>query len=110
METFRTCRPMTVEARQCTKAETVATDLGFVNVKSGDWVIHGEDGESYVVDDAFFRRTFTSEPQATAHAQPPLQELSTTSHPRQTTSEVSKIRFAIRSCRRRILARKLAAH
>ena len=51
---------MIVDAVQCTEAKTIATDLGFINVKRGDWVICGEGGESYVVDDAFFQRTFVS--------------------------------------------------
>ena len=49
---------MIVDAVQCTEAKTIATDLGFVNVKRGDWVICGEGSECYVVDDAFFQRTF----------------------------------------------------
>ena len=45
--------------------ETLAMDfeklknLGFRHVKRGDWVVRGEDGECYIVDDAFFQRTFT---------------------------------------------------
>jgi hypothetical protein len=49
-----------VDATQATESSTIATDLGFVNVKRGDWVVRGEDGECYVVDDAFFQRTFVS--------------------------------------------------
>jgi hypothetical protein len=26
----------------------------------GDWIVKGENGETYVVDNAFFQRTFTS--------------------------------------------------
>ena len=52
-----------VDARQCAHAETVATDTGFVNVASGEWVIRGESGECYVVDDIFFRRTFREMPE-----------------------------------------------
>ncbi len=58
MSAFRTCRPLLVDATQAAEPSTVATDLGFVNVKRGDWVVRGEDGECYVVDDAFFQRTF----------------------------------------------------
>jgi hypothetical protein len=58
MSAFRTCRPLLVDATQCTEAGTISTDLGFTNVKRGDWVVRGEDGESYVVDDEFFQRTF----------------------------------------------------
>ena len=60
MGMFRTSRPMMIDARQFTQAGTITTDLGFVNVKSGEWVINGESGECYVVGDAFFQRTFTA--------------------------------------------------
>ena len=60
MGAFRTCRPLLVDATQAEQSQTIATDLGFCNVQRGDWVIRGEDGECYVVDDAFFQRTFTS--------------------------------------------------
>lgn len=60
MSKFRTRRPLLVDATQCKERKTVATDLGFRNVSAGDWIIRGENGESYVVDDAFFQRTFTS--------------------------------------------------
>jgi hypothetical protein len=60
MGLFRTSRAMTVAARQFTEAATIATDLGFVNVKRGEWVVNGENGECYVVDDAFFQRTFVA--------------------------------------------------
>jgi hypothetical protein len=59
MSAFRTCRPLLVDATQATEPATIATDLGFANVHRGDWVVRGEDGECYVVDDAFFQRTFT---------------------------------------------------
>jgi hypothetical protein len=58
MGLFRTFRPITVDARQSTKAETIATDLGFTNINPGDWVIRGEGGESYILSNEFFQRTF----------------------------------------------------
>lgn len=58
MGLFRIFRPITIEARQCRKAETIVTDLGFANMTPGDWVISGEDGERYSVSDDFFHRTF----------------------------------------------------
>ena len=58
MGLFRIIRPITVDARQSTKAETIVTDLGFTNVNPGDWVICGEGGESYIVNNEFFQRTF----------------------------------------------------
>ena len=39
--------------------EKIATDTGFCGVSKGDWIVKGENGETYVVDDAFFQRTFT---------------------------------------------------
>ena len=62
MGIYRTSRPMIVDALQCAEAKTIATDLGFINVKRGDWVICGEGSECYVVDDAFFQRTFIAVP------------------------------------------------
>jgi hypothetical protein len=59
MGLFRTFRPIKVDARQSTKAETIATDLGFANVSPGDWVIRGEGGESYILNNDVFQRTFT---------------------------------------------------
>jgi hypothetical protein len=51
---------MIVEAVQCNEPKTVATDLGFINANRGDWLICGEGGESYIVDDAFFQQAFVS--------------------------------------------------
>jgi hypothetical protein len=59
MSTFRTLRPLVVDATQCEQPRTIATDTGFCNVAKGDWIVKGENGETYVVDDAFFQRTFT---------------------------------------------------
>ena len=57
MSTFRTLRPLVVDATQCEHGKTIATDTGFCNVSKGDWIVKGENGETYVVDDAFFQRT-----------------------------------------------------
>ncbi len=43
MGTFRTCRPLLVDATQCKEDQTIATDLGFRHVKRGDWIVRGED-------------------------------------------------------------------
>jgi len=59
MSAFRTCRPLLVDATQCKEDQTITTDLGFRHVRRGDWIVKGEDGECYIVDDAFFQRTFT---------------------------------------------------
>jgi hypothetical protein len=59
MSAFRTLRPLLVDASQCEHAKTITTDIGFCNVSKGDWIVKGENGETYVVDDAFFQRTFT---------------------------------------------------
>lgn len=56
--TYRTSRPLLVEATRCTAPMTVVTDLGERVVQAGDWIISGEDNERYIVDDAFFQRTF----------------------------------------------------
>ena len=59
MSTFRTLRPLVVDATQCEHAKTIATDTGFCNVSKGDWIVRGENGLSDVVYDTFFQRTFT---------------------------------------------------
>lgn len=61
MGLFRTHRPLLVDAEQCKTTKTIETDEGQRQVHRGDWVVHGEGGECYVVDDAFFQRTFTPE-------------------------------------------------
>jgi hypothetical protein len=58
MGRYRISRSITVNATHCTKAETIATDLGFTNVKPGDWIINGEEGETYILSNEFFQRTF----------------------------------------------------
>lgn len=58
MSAFRTSRPLLVNAEQCDHAGTITTDSGFPHVQKGEWIINGEDGECYVLDDAFFQRTF----------------------------------------------------
>jgi hypothetical protein len=61
MGLFRTQRPLLVDANQCTMPMTIQTDSGLRQVRRGDWVVRGEGGECYVVDDAFFQRTFRPE-------------------------------------------------
>jgi hypothetical protein len=58
MSTFRTLRPLLVDATQCEHAKTITTTFGFCNVSKGDWIVNGENREVYVVDNAFFQRTF----------------------------------------------------
>lgn len=60
MGTYRTSRHFLVDAVQSVETKTIATDLGFINVRRGEWVVCGEGGERYILDDAFFRRTFES--------------------------------------------------
>jgi hypothetical protein len=62
MNTYRTRRPLLVKATQCRQPASVITDLGERQVHPGDWIIEGEDHEQYVVDNAFFQRTFTPIP------------------------------------------------
>jgi hypothetical protein len=49
---------MVVDALQCKQPKTVATDIGFINVKPGDWVVCGEGGETYIVDNEYFQKAF----------------------------------------------------
>ena len=58
MSTFRTRRPLLVNATQCTKATTIFTDFGHRKAYPGDWIIEGENHERYIVDNTFFQRTF----------------------------------------------------
>jgi hypothetical protein len=70
MGLFRTHRPLLVDANQCTMPMTIQTDRGLRQVQRGDWVVRGEGGECYVVDDAFFQRTFTRDDGIDLHMQP----------------------------------------
>ena len=47
-----------MDAMQCKQSKTIATDLGFINVKPGDWVVCGEGGETYIADDEYFHSVF----------------------------------------------------
>jgi hypothetical protein len=67
MGLFRTQRPLLVDANQCTMPMTIQTDRGLRYVRRGDWVVRGEGGECYVVDDAFFQRTFAPDGSSDAH-------------------------------------------
>jgi hypothetical protein len=58
MSAFQTYRPLVVDANQCKSEMTIAADNGFRHVRRGEWIIRGENGECYVVDDSFFKRTF----------------------------------------------------
>lgn len=58
MSAFQTSRPLVVDANQSRSDTTIAADNGFRHVRRGEWIIRGENGECYVVDDSFFRRTF----------------------------------------------------
>ena len=46
MSTFRTLRPLIVEATQCEHSKSIATDTGVCNVSKGDWIVKGENGET----------------------------------------------------------------
>ena len=58
MSVFKTYRPLIVDANQCKSETTIAADNGFRHVRRGEWIIRGENGECYVVDNTFFERTF----------------------------------------------------
>lgn len=70
MGLFRTHRPLLVDANQCLTSMTIHTDRGLRHVRRGDWVVRGEGGECYVVDDAFFQRTFTRDETADTQMEP----------------------------------------
>jgi hypothetical protein len=65
MSTFRTLRPLIVDATQCNGEGKIFTGADGRVASKGDWIIKGENGETYVVDNAFFQRTFTSFPNFT---------------------------------------------
>ena len=62
MNTYRTRRPLLIKASQCTHDTRIVTDLGRHQVRPGDWIVTGENHEQYVVDNAFFQRTFVPMP------------------------------------------------
>ena len=62
MHTFRTRRPLLVNATQCTKPAVILTDSGQRKAFPGDWIIEGENHERYIVDNTFFQRTFAQIP------------------------------------------------
>jgi hypothetical protein len=62
MNTFRTRRPLLVNATQCLHPTLILTDSGQRKAYPGDWIIEGENHERYIVDNAFFQRTFAPIP------------------------------------------------
>jgi hypothetical protein len=62
MNTFRTRRPLLVNATQCQHAAVILTDSGQRKAYPGDWIIEGENHERYIVDNTFFQRTFAPIP------------------------------------------------
>ena len=46
---------------------TIQTVEGSRQVRRGDWIVRVEGGETYVVDDGFFHRTFTRDVDTDAH-------------------------------------------
>ena len=62
MNTFRTRRPLLVNATQCLRPAIILTDSGQRKAYPGDWIIEGENHERYIVDNAFFQRTFAPIP------------------------------------------------
>jgi hypothetical protein len=51
-----------VQARQCQQSTFLFTDAGRRTALPGDWIIQGENSELYIVDNAFFQRTFAPVP------------------------------------------------
>jgi hypothetical protein len=62
VNTFRTRRPLLVNATQCLHPTTILTDSGQRKAYPGDWIIEGENHERYIVDNTFFQRTFAPIP------------------------------------------------
>lgn len=62
MKTFRTRRPILVKATQCSRTTTLFTCTGERKALPGDWIVEGENSELYIVDNAFFQRTFAPVP------------------------------------------------
>jgi hypothetical protein len=58
MSIFRTVRPLIVDAVQCESTGTLPADCGIGTVIKGQWIVKGENGETYILDDSFFKRTF----------------------------------------------------
>ena len=86
MGIYRIARSMVVDALQCNEEKTIATDMGFINVKKGDWVVCGESGETYIVDDAYFQRTFITEDDS---RHPLTEDAEQQSHLRQTAIQTT---------------------
>ncbi len=61
MNTFRTRRPLLVNATQCIHPTTILTDSGQRKAYPGDWIIE-EENQRYIVDNTFFQRTFAPIP------------------------------------------------
>src|ERR1700749_3195192 len=53
MNTFRTRRPLLVNATQCTRPTLILTDCGQRKAYPGDWIVEGENRERYIVDNTF---------------------------------------------------------
>jgi hypothetical protein len=62
MNTFRTRRPLLVNATQCTQSTTIFTPCGQRKAYPGDWIVQGENSERYILDNAFFQKTFAPIP------------------------------------------------
>jgi hypothetical protein len=62
MRTFRTRRPLLINATQCLHPTLILTDSGQRKAYPGDWIIEGENHERYIVDNTFFQRTFAPIP------------------------------------------------
>jgi hypothetical protein len=62
MNSFRTRRPLLVNATQCLHHTLILTDAGQRRAYPGDWIIEGENRERYIADNTFFQRTFAPIP------------------------------------------------
>ena len=53
--------PVSIDAHQITKTESVVTLEGTMTGKPGDWKVTGVDGEKYYVAQSIFKKTYEPE-------------------------------------------------
>jgi hypothetical protein len=58
MKTYRTVRPLLVQAVQAEEPIEIRTSTGVLRANKGDWLVLGPHGEYYPCSDADFKSTF----------------------------------------------------
>ena len=76
MNSFRTRRPLLVNATQCLHHTLILTDAGKRQAYPGDWIIEGENRERYIVDNTFFPTHLCANRGGDSQRRPPLRQLS----------------------------------